>query len=219
MSEAGGAERSWRRFITPALFVIAVAVNVVALVRLAGGPGEPVYRFATAFAAVNLVWLLAEVPVTFRLPRTPPREVATLLAYGITRVAMVSAALLGPLTWHRLSPLAVVPVVVFAVGVGLRLVAMRTLGGFYSHHVIRRADHSVVRTGPYRVIRHPAYAGMVLAHLGLVLFFFNAFSAVLFVALVAVIGWRIRVEERELVVLPAYREYALGRPRLLPGVW
>ena len=216
MSEATS---SWRRFITPVLFVLAVAVNVVALVRLAGGPGEPVYRFATAFAAVNLAWLLAEIPVTVRLPRTPPREVATLLGYGLTRVATVGAALLGPLAWHRLSPLSAVPVVVFAVGVGLRLVAMRTLGRFYSHHVIRRADHSVVRTGPYRVVRHPAYAGMVLAHLGLVLFFLNTFSAVLFVALVAVIGWRIRVEERALVVLPAYREYALGRPRLLPGVW
>lgn len=107
----------------------------------------------------------------------------------------------------------------FAGGVLLRLVAMRTLGKSYSHHVIRRDDHAIVRTGLYRLIRHPAYAGMLLGHAGLVLFFLNWASLPLLVALAVVLGWRIRVEERELLVIPAYREYAAGRPRLVPGVW
>jgi protein-S-isoprenylcysteine O-methyltransferase Ste14 len=209
----------WAKFITPALFVVGLVINVVALVRFAGGPDQPLDGFATGFVGLNLAWLLLEVPVTFRLPATPPREVATLLTYGLARAATIGAALLGPLPWHRLGPVAAIPVVVFACGVALRLVAMRTLGRFYSHHVIRRDDHVIVHTGPYRVIRHPAYAGMVLGHLGLVLFFLNPAAVVLFLALVAAIGWRIRVEERELVALPAYRTYALGRPRLLPGVW
>jgi hypothetical protein len=34
-----------------------------------------------------------------------------------------------------------------------------------------------------------------------------------------VISWRIRVEERELLVIAAYRKFAAGRPRLIPGVW
>ncbi len=214
-----GGHGTWSRFITPALFVLAVVVNVTGLLRLLDGADDPVRRFAAAFVVLNLVWLLLEVPVTFRLPRTPPREVATLLGYGLTRVVLVAAAVTGPLPWRRLTPLAAFAVVVFGCGVGLRIVAMRTLGRFYSHHVIRRADHSIVRTGPYLVVRHPAYAAMVLGHLGLVLFFLNPLSVLLLVALVAAICWRIHVEERELVVLPAYREYAVSRPRLLPGVW
>lgn len=107
----------------------------------------------------------------------------------VSRLAVVGAAVIGPLPWHRIGPAAAVPVVVFVCGVVLRLAAMRTLGRGYSRHVVRRDDHMIVHTGPYRVVRHPTY------------------------------GWRIRVEERELAALPRYREYALGRPRLLPGVW
>lgn len=207
--------RAWARFVTPVLFVLLLAVNVVGMVRL----GQASHGFAVGFVTLNLIWLSFEAPVTFRPPRHPPREVATLLVYGLARLAVVGAAVIGPLPWHRIGPVVVVPVVVFVCGVVLRLVAMRTLGRGYSQHVVRRDDHMIVHTGPYRVVRHPAYAGMVLGHLGLVLFFLNPASVALFVVLVGAIGWRIRVEERELAALPRYREYALGRPRLLPGVW
>jgi protein-S-isoprenylcysteine O-methyltransferase Ste14 len=52
-----------------------------------------------------------------------------------------------------------------------------------------------------------------------VLFFLNWASVLLLIALAGVISWRIRVEERELLVLAEYRRYATGRPRLIPGVW
>jgi protein-S-isoprenylcysteine O-methyltransferase Ste14 len=205
------------RHVTPALFVVIITANVVGLLekRL----DDPVQRFAALFIALNILWLLLEIPISFRPPSAPPREVATLLAYGVLRVATVTAAVVLPPPWHRLTPFVAIPLLLFGFGVVLRLVAIRVLGRFYSHHVIRRADHAIVRTGPYQVIRHPAYAGMILGHLGLVLFFLNPLSVPLFLALVVAIGWRIRVEERELLVLPAYRDYATSRPRLLPGVW
>ncbi|HEX4701849.1 MAG TPA: isoprenylcysteine carboxylmethyltransferase family protein [Pseudonocardiaceae bacterium] len=205
------------RYVTPALFVAILGANVVGL--LGKRLDDPVERFAALFIVLNILWLLLEIPVTFRVPAARPREVATLLAYGVLRFGTVTAAVVGPLPWHLLTPFAVLPLLLFGSGVVLRLVAIRVLGRFYSHHVIRRDDHAIVRTGPYRVIRHPAYAGMMLGHLGLVLFFLNPLSVPLFLALTVAIGWRIRVEERELLILPAYREYATSRPRLLPGVW
>jgi protein-S-isoprenylcysteine O-methyltransferase Ste14 len=208
--------RSWSRYLPLALFITGVVINLAALGVQLGGRQ---HLLAAGFVAANLAWLLLETPVTFRRASAPPREVKTLAVYGIARFATVGAAVLGPPTWSRAHPLMAVAALLFVAGVLLRLVAMRTLGQFYSHHVIRRDDHVIVQTGPYRVIRHPAYAAMLLGHLGLVLFFLNWASAILLVALAFAVAWRIRVEERELLALPAYRAYAAGRPRLLPGVW
>ena len=49
----------------------------------------------------------------------------------------------------------------FAAGVAFRLWAVFTLGRFYSHSVRLRRDHRIVESGPYRFVRHPAYAGMI----------------------------------------------------------
>jgi protein-S-isoprenylcysteine O-methyltransferase Ste14 len=204
--------------ITPVLFVIGVIVNVAGLIRQLEGTGSS-RVFGAAFVAANLAWLVAEAPVTFRRPSAQPRELATLICYGAIRMGLVAAALLGPQPSKRSPVLMLAAGMIFAFGVFLRMDAMRTLGVFYSHHVIRRADHVIVSSGPYRVVRHPAYAGMLAGNLGLVLFFFNWASVTLLIALAVVLVWRIRTEERALLVLPAYREYAAGRSRLVPGIW
>jgi protein-S-isoprenylcysteine O-methyltransferase Ste14 len=209
----------WTVYIGPMLFVAGVAVAAAGAVAQLRQAAEPLHLFAFVFAVVNLGWILMEAPITLRRPSAPPREVTTLVAYGVIRISTVGAALFGSMVWSDLSAFLVVPVLIFLAGVVLRTVAMHTLGQFYSHHVIRRDDHAIIQSGPYRVIRHPAYSGMLLGHVGLVLFFLNWASVLLLVALAGVISWRIRVEERELLVLPVYRRYATDRPRLIPGVW
>jgi protein-S-isoprenylcysteine O-methyltransferase Ste14 len=76
--------------------------------------------------------------------------------------------------------------------------------------------------GPYRVIRHPSYAGMLLAVIGLGLFLENWLSVItLTVATVCGLVFRIRVEERALErdVGDGYRRYAATHKRLVPFVW
>lgn len=115
------------------------------------------------------------------------------------------------------------------VGLAL-LLAGYVLGGYalvenaYFSGMVRiqtdRGQH-VVSTGPYRWMRHPGYAGALLAFLGTPLFLDSAwaFLPALFLTIVLLI--RTHLEDQTLQAeLEGYRDYAgRVRYRLLPGVW
>jgi len=53
-----------------------------------------------------------------------------------------------------------------AAGIGLAFWARFTLGGNWSSTVTIKEDHRLIRSGPYRMVRHPIYSGILLAALG-----------------------------------------------------
>jgi protein-S-isoprenylcysteine O-methyltransferase Ste14 len=113
-------------------------------------------------------------------------------------------------------------VVAIAAGIALRVWAVVVLGRFFTVEVRVGEDQRVVDTGPYRVIRHPSYTGLLLVILGLGLGLGNWLAlAVAVVPAVAALVYRIRVEEAALLagLGDAYRRYSEGRARLVPGVW
>ncbi|WP_131742207.1 methyltransferase family protein [Actinomadura roseirufa] len=200
------------------LFLAGVGVLAagIALHARRGGAPEP---FAAGLLTVYLGWLLAEVPVTFRRAAAAPADARTLLPYACARLLLMASASFGPLPWDGWSPWLLPPAALFVAGVAVRQVAIRTLGRFYSHHVMRQDGHRVVTRGLYRLVRHPAYAGMLLAHIGFTCFFLGPATVVALVLLGAAVTWRIRVEERTLWDIPGYPQYAAGRARVLPKVW
>lgn len=202
-----------------ALLPVTVAAFVVAIGVHAAQADRPPHLVAALLCAGYLLWILAESRITVRNPSEASAENGTLLPYALSRAGVGVSAALWPLRWDRLSPWMAVPIALFAGAVALRLVAIRTLGRFYSHHVVRYSDHTIVSTGPYRFVRHPAYTGMLLANAGFVAYFANPLSVLLLAVLCAVVIWRIGVEERVLLGVPGYRDYSSGRARLLPGVW
>lgn len=81
--------------------------------------------------------------------------------------------------------------------------------------------HRVVSGGPYRWIRHPGYAGALLAYLAAP-FLLDSPWAFIPAALTAIVLLaRTRMEDSTLQSeLPGYRDYARRvRYRLLPGLW
>jgi protein-S-isoprenylcysteine O-methyltransferase Ste14 len=48
-------------------------------------------------------------------------------------------------------------------GIGLRWWCFRTLGRYFTFTVMTSANQPVIATGPYRVLRHPSYTGILLA--------------------------------------------------------
>lgn len=200
------------------LFTLGAGVLTCGIVLHAGRDGAA-GALAAGLLAAYLGWLLLEVPVTFRRAPAPPADTRTLLPYALARVLLVAGASLRPLPWDRWTPWLLAPCAVFAAGVALRQAAIRALGRFYSHHVMRQDGHRVVTGGPYGVVRHPAYAGMLLANLGFTAFFLRPVTVAALLLLTGAVAWRIRVEERALLGVPGYAQYAAGRPRVLPGVW
>jgi protein-S-isoprenylcysteine O-methyltransferase Ste14 len=94
---------------------------------------------------------------------------------------------------------------------------------FFSSHVRIQKDrgHAVISSGPYKIVRHPGYAGDALAWLAVPFFFSSYWVGIpTLVVLVAYIV-RIVLEDRTLQEeLPGYKEYARRvRYRLIPGVW
>ena len=81
--------------------------------------------------------------------------------------------------------------------------------------------HQVITGGPYRLVRHPGYAGALLTYLATPVFLDSvwAFLPVAFLSIVLII--RTRLEDEVLQhELDGYRDYAQRvLYRLLPGVW
>lgn len=217
--------RSLRRpesLFPPALFTAGLIALLWALAREGGHWSEPRHRAQSVLIGLYLLWTLLELRITFRAaPRVSGGDDrGTLQWYGAARGAVVAAALFVAPWWQGWGPGQWLGASVFVAGAVLRLAAIRRLGRFYSHKVRTLDDHQVVCDGPYRVVRHPAYSGMVLAHAGFVGVFANPLSvlALLGLLLPAVV-LRIRAEERALLELSGYAEYARHRKRLIPAVW
>ncbi|MGO8865661.1 MAG: methyltransferase family protein [Alphaproteobacteria bacterium] len=79
----------------------------------------------------------------------------------------------------------------------------------------------VISTGPYRIVRHPMYAGAILYMIGMPLLLGSWLGLLVLPLNLGVLTVRIFIEETALRQgLPGYNEYAARvRYRLVPGVW
>jgi protein-S-isoprenylcysteine O-methyltransferase Ste14 len=107
-------------------------------------------------------------------------------------------------------------------GLLLRWWSFASLGKYFTVTVRTSEDQPVVDRGPYRVLRHPSYTGLLLVFTGGGLIAANWVSAAGAVAvlLIALIH-RLRIEERGLeeALGSRYRQFAANRARLIPYVW
>ena len=111
---------------------------------------------------------------------------------------------------------------VFALGAALRWWAVVHLGRFFTVDVTVAADHRVIDTGPYRVMRHPSYTGVLMQFAGWALSLGNVLALpVVVVPILLGLLYRIRVEEAALrgALGEEYSTYCRRTKRLVPGVY
>lgn len=148
---------------------------------------------------------------------------------GTTRTIITAYALAAdlPLLLRRLPVRQLPPIagpaglIVQASGLALRAWSMRTLGASYTRTLRTEEEQRVVDAGPYRLVRHPGYAGSLLAWSGFAL----ASRSVPVIGLVTgLLSWayqRRMTAEEELLrrELPGYTAYSQHTKKLIPFVW
>ena len=94
---------------------------------------------------------------------------------------------------------------------------------FYSRFVRiqKERGHTVVSAGPYRYVRHPGYAGLVIFYLAASLALGSLWALIRNGLMSLLLVIRTVLEDRTLLEeLDGYKEYAgRVRYRLLPGIW
>ena len=110
----------------------------------------------------------------------------------------------------------------FALGCVLRAWAVIVLGRFFTVDVAIHPGHELVRSGPYRVLRHPSYTGALLIFFALGLQLRSGPALALMVLpLLGVFLRRIAVEERALAQHfgTQWAEHCRRTWRFAPFVW
>jgi protein-S-isoprenylcysteine O-methyltransferase len=151
--------------------------------------------------SLHLLWIVIFASVTL----------AFNLAYSIPAAAMNAAPALRYLG-----------IALFAAGLALRWYAIVHLGRFFTVNVSIAADHRLIDTGPYRIVRHPSYTGALMAFLGLGLCMANWASLLCLLVPICLVFLR-RIHVEEAVLLEAlgdqYRDYVRRTKRLIPAIY
>jgi protein-S-isoprenylcysteine O-methyltransferase Ste14 len=180
---------------------------------------------------LSLLWPLAEVVLglssrTQRRTATKHDRGSLILLWVSIGVGITAALVLRSVRATRMRlPISVMLGLALALllgGLAIRLTAIITLGRFFTSTVTIQDQHRIVTTGLYRWVRHPSYAGLLLAFLGVACSYGNWLSlAAIGVPITAAVLYRIHVEEAALTEAfgDEYSEYRARTRRLIPGLY
>ena len=152
------------------------------------------------------------------------KVLAPLMAVSVGYPLVFVAGLDHRYNWSSAFPLWLVAIGFFSISLGYAFAAWALAENRFFSSVVRiQTDrgHVVCDSGPYRLVRHPGYAGNILAMFGIVLALGSIWTLIpaTVASIIAVI--RTELEDRTLQEeLPGYRDYARRvRYRLVPWIY
>lgn len=117
--------------------------------------------------------------------------------------------------------LTVLGVIMIIIGISFRAWAVNSLGKYFTATVQIKDGHRLVKTGPYRIVRHPSYTGAFLAIIagGVILESLTGFI-ISCIAMIIAYYVRISIEEKELLARfdNEYKAYKLDTKMIIPYV-
>lgn len=107
-------------------------------------------------------------------------------------------------------------------GTLLRLYSIKILGKYFSASVEIKDNHQIVRTGPFKLLRHPSYTGAYTAMLGSAIFLHSLTGLVILgIGMLFVYHLRIKAEEKTLIrhFKEEYLNYTKDTWKMFPYLW
>jgi len=179
-------------------------------------------NFDIVISGIYIVWMIFELKISKKelSKGNKTSDFGTCELYAIGQAGVLLSALWFHSFWTVPNIFHIFGFILFISGIIFRIWAIITLGRYYSHIVREVEEHKIIDSGPYHHIRHPAYAGMILANTGITIFFFNTVTVLFFflVLLPAIIA-RILIEEKTLFKIEGYSKFAKSKKRLVPVIW
>ncbi|MAZ27321.1 MAG: isoprenylcysteine carboxyl methyltransferase [Cytophagaceae bacterium] len=144
---------------------------------------------------------------------------------------LLSVFLLGPGAWLGHSPLreqfiehtnsvGIAGIVLCAMGAFIACWSRFTLGKNWSLSVQEKQGHELIKTGFYKVVRHPIYTGLLLMFFGTMIIV-GDYKAIVAVAIMVVSFW-FKLKKEEMVLMDAfgdeYKEYQSQTKALIPYI-
>jgi protein-S-isoprenylcysteine O-methyltransferase Ste14 len=178
------------------------------------------------WAAWCLYWYIAALAAKpVRRRESVASRISHIVPLLLAVLLLVSPRFAGAILDTRFLPRSAL---LFWIGVGVMLagllfavVARRHLGGNWSGTVTLKQDHTLTRSGPYRLVRHPIYTGILLAIFGSGVIALDEWRGPLAFGLVTVAFLRkIQVEERFMQEQfgETYTRYRKEVAALIPGL-
>jgi len=115
----------------------------------------------------------------------------------------------------------IVGVAISLLGLALAIWARRILGRHWSGRITIKVDHELIRTGPYKLVRHPIYTGILAMYTGTAIVSGSCLALLALAMALVAYARKIRLEEANLRTAfgPAYESYCRESNALIPGVY
>ncbi len=223
--------RQWIRLIVAYLLIPAILLICggdlgwwqawgYSLLIVAAGPGGRMW------AEQRHPGLMAERQNTENIQNAKAwdKVLAPLMALSVSFPLVIVAGLDHRYGWSPVVPFWLIVLGFLLISLGYAFAAWALAENRFFSSVVRiqtERGHVVCDSGPYRIVRHPGYAGNILALLGIVLALSSMWTLIPAAVALIIAVIRTVLEDQTLQdELPGYRDYARRvRYRLIPGIY
>jgi protein-S-isoprenylcysteine O-methyltransferase Ste14 len=173
------------------------------------------------WAVWGVYWLLA----AFRTKRTVERGgllgyrlLALVLTGGVIVVFRAAGYAVAERLWPASTAVGVACDCLVVAGTAFSIWARIVLGRNWSAEITFKQGHELIESGPYAIVRHPIYTGMLAMVIGTAVAYARPIGFALLLGLFGAFWWKAREEEQVMSrhFPAAYAEYKSRVPAIIP---